>query len=219
MLERLAYDEINRIAASDIPSAEKFTLLYEKRLWEAVAPGLNRGRSHSGFGSTLDATCLIRPALEAFLRDMKVRTLFDAPCGDYHWMRHVDFAGTYIGGDIVKSVIAGLNKTFRGSPEFISFDITSDQFPESDVWLCRACLQHLSNAEILQAIENFRRSRVKIALLSNSRVDSNYDIKSGGSRLVDLTKAPFNLPRPRWTLPDNPCGESRHIGVWFREDL
>lgn len=219
MLERLAYEEIDRIAASGMPSADKFALFYENRLWMAVAPGINRERSISGFGSTLDATCLIRPALERFLGDLQIRTIFDAPCGDYNWMRHVAFAGTYIGGDIVRSVVASLNEEFRGSPQFVNFDITKDQFPEADAWLCRACMQHLSDAEIIQALDNFRRSRVKIALLSNSRLASNYDIKSGGSRMVDLTKAPFDLPRPRWTLPDNPCGESRHVGVWYREDL
>jgi hypothetical protein len=219
MLERVAYAEIDRIAASSISSAEKFALLYEKRLWQAVAPGINRGRSQSGFGSTMEATCLIRPALETFLREMEVQTLFDAPCGDYHWMRHLAFDGTYIGGDIVRSVVTNLNQAFRGSPEFIDFDITRDEFPKADAWLCRACMQHLSNAEITQAIDNFRRSRVKLALLSNSRLTSNYDIKSGGSRMVDLTRSPFNLPRPHWMLPDNPCGESRHVGVWYREDL
>lgn len=219
MLERLAYAEIDRIAASDISSAEKFTLLYERRLWQAVAPGINRGRSHSGFGSTMEATCLIRPALATFLREMNIRRLFDAPCGDYYWMRHIGFDGRYIGGDIVRSVIASLNKAFRGSPEFINFDITRDEFPEADAWLCRACMQHLSNAEISQALDNFRSSRVKMALLSNSRLASNYDINTGSSRMIDLTKPPFNLLAPRLTLPDHPFGEPRNIGVWYREDL
>jgi hypothetical protein len=219
MREQLAYDEINLIAASDIPSAEKFALFYENKLWMAIAPGINRNQSVTGWGSTLDSTCLIRPALEQFLREMNIVTLFDAPCGDHHWIRHVHFNCAYIGGDIVPSVIAALKEECGGSKQFFTFDITKDEFPEADVWLCRACMQHLCNDEIMLALDNFRRSRVRIALLSNSMLTSNYDIKTGGSRAIDLTKPPFNLPRPRWTLADNPHGESRHIGVWYREDL
>jgi hypothetical protein len=217
--ERLALIEINRIAASDLSSAEKFSLLYANKIWAALSPGINRGQSLSGFGSTLEATCLLRPALEQFLAENDVQALFDAPCGDYHWMRHVGFSGKYIGGDIVQSVVDSLCKEFQSDPQFITLDITKDKFPDADVWLCRACLQHLCNDEIKQALANFAKSNVKMALLSNSRLTENHDIKTGGSRMVDLTKAPFNLPKPRQILPDSPCGEKRHIGVWHKDDF
>ena len=57
---RRALAEIGSIAASDLPSAEKFTRIYDKRLWLRVNPAINADASSSGQGSTLESTAVFR---------------------------------------------------------------------------------------------------------------------------------------------------------------
>jgi hypothetical protein len=228
-----AYAQIDRIANSDITNSAKFSLIYQKRLWLKAMPHLNPEKTLSGHGSTQLSTEILRKSVEKFLVEMKAKKFFDAPCGDFNWMQHVNLPHDceYLGGDIVSEIIADLQQKYRGialdnhkkpaSRQFINFDLTLDRFPPADIWLCKDCLQHLSNSDILLVLDNFRRSQVKIALISNHiGVTSNVDIATGQFRHVDLTRAPFNLPLPRRIIPDAPVdGEPRFIGVWCREDL
>src|SRR5579862_3313707 len=126
-----------------------------KAIFEDIAAGnkwLNP-ESRSGDGSTLAYTRHLREQLAIFAETFEIRTLFDAPCGDFNWMKAVKFPDdlVYIGGDIVASLIeANRTKYARKSREFIEFDIVADKFPEADVWFCRDCLFHLSNQHILR---------------------------------------------------------------------
>jgi hypothetical protein len=72
----------------------KFTDIYHKNIWE-------NEESVSGPGSTLEYT--VRDALPTVLDTYSIKTIFDAPCGDFNWMKYV-VKGTnikYTGGDIV----------------------------------------------------------------------------------------------------------------------
>ena len=51
--------------------------------------------SRSGPGSTLIYTYNLRRQLIEFLAQFPVKTIFDAPCGDFHWMREVAFPAEY----------------------------------------------------------------------------------------------------------------------------
>jgi hypothetical protein len=225
---RRAYSAIVANAASDRPIAEKFAFIYKKKLWLRVTPAMNADKSLSGQGSTLESTAVFREELQRFLSQMNMRRLLDIPCGDFNWMRFVEFPENfeYVGGDIVPSLVAWLNKTY-GNPEsgslrvFQIFDITSDAFGMADAWLCKDCIQHLSNKDIVLALQNFCKSQVKYALISNhSAVTENVNIPTGAFRHVDLTLPPFNLPKPFMRLADSPIDhEPRYIGVWKREDL
>ena len=75
------------------------------------------GESVSGAGSSLQATERLRAVLPHVLREFEVRTLLDAPCGDWNWMSHVDLpVERYIGGDIVRALVDE-NRLRHGSPE------------------------------------------------------------------------------------------------------
>jgi hypothetical protein len=119
-------------------------------------------------------------------------------------MRAVQFPPgmEYIGGDIVPPLIARL-KASHGHGDIASrrlfrvFDITKDEFDPADVWLCKDCIQHLSNRDIMVALRNFCNSSVEFALISNhTNVKENIDIPTGHFRHVDLTLPPFSLPEP-----------------------
>jgi hypothetical protein len=225
---RRAYERIVAIASSDLPTAEKFTRIYDRKLWLKVDPRINADKSLSGYGSTLESTKVLRHALKGFLSQIEARRFLDIPCGDFNWMRAVQFPPgmEYIGGDVVPSLIARLKATYeRGDIAsrrlFRVFDITKDEFDPADVWLCKDCVQHLSNQEIMAALRNFCNSSVEFALISNhSDVKENTDISTGHFRHVDLTLPPFNLPEPVLKLPDSPIDrEPRYLGVWRRRDL
>jgi hypothetical protein len=231
-LQQGAFSEIDRIAKSNISNSEKFSRIYQKRLWLKAMPHLNPEKTFSGHGSTESSTRVFRRNLESFLHEMNVKKLFDAPCGDFNWMKDVNLPAycDYIGGDIVPALVANLQQKYgriiRTGPEapsrqFINFDLTVERFPSADIWLCKDCFQHLSNSDIHLVLNNFRRSQVNIALITNHiGVNSNIEIETGQFRYVDLTLAPFSLPPPLQTLPDAPVdGEPRYIGVWRRKDL
>ena len=63
--------------------------------------------SMSGDGSTLDYTYNLRHELAKFVRGFEIRSMFDAPCGDFNWMHAVNLPESfaYVGGDIVPTLI------------------------------------------------------------------------------------------------------------------
>lgn len=218
------------LARSNISAAEKFSEIYRQELW--LKGGLSTGESESlsGHGSSLRSTELIREDLKALIDRERPEAFFDAPCGDFNWMRAVPFPEgcTYIGGDIVPSVIARNQDSYGvgdiatpGSRVFMVFDITRNPFPEANYWLCKDCLQHLSLEDVRAALTNFANSKVKMALISNHYgVRNNRDIATGDFRHLDLTLAPFNLPEPCFTLRDHPVdGEPRVVAAWTREQV
>jgi hypothetical protein len=218
LLRRYSSRRKARAIASAIDLQTKFSLIYKARWWD------QKGESVSGPGSTLAFTEGFRFAFESFLAERAIKKLFDAPCGDWNWMREVRLpsAVCYLGGEIVPELVADLQKTYaRDVVSFTQFDITADRFPNADLWLCRDCLIHLSNADVRKALENFSASGIPYALISNYLGDGvNADIVSGGFRPLDLTKAPFRLPPPEFIINDWPGDQQvRQVCLWRREQI
>src|SRR6476660_5261354 len=62
--------------------------------------------SASGPGSNLEATAKLRSELPVLLAELGARTLLDAACGDFNWMKETDlrlehYTGVDVIGDIV----------------------------------------------------------------------------------------------------------------------
>src|ERR1051326_412788 len=76
----------------------EFTGIFEQNAWGAP-------ESVSGPGSNVARASLFRADLEALVRSIKPRTLLDAPCGDFNWLRHFDLGiERYVGIDIVPAL-------------------------------------------------------------------------------------------------------------------
>lgn len=170
-----------------------FQHIFDSRYW-------GEKESLSGIGSSLTQTESIRRELPLLLARHGATSLFDAPCGDLHWMRHIlgDLDVSYIGGDIVPGVVDEARARFESpNVSFRVFDITQDEFPEADLWLCRDVLFHLSYKMVRKALSNFARSKVKYMLVTTHTAPSirNRNIVTGDFRLIDLFKPPFNLPQ------------------------
>jgi hypothetical protein len=185
-----------------------FERIHQQNLW-------GDADSVSGPGSGVAATEAVRRSLPALLARHGVRSVVDAPCGDFNWMR--DVAPTldrYVGVDIVPALIERNTLAYgTGGVSFLCADVTTDPLPATDLVLCRDCLIHLPTRLIHAALRNFRTSGARYLLLTNDRgADRYYDIPVGSFRRIDFTRGPFSFPAPLDTLQENAAG--RELGLW-----
>jgi hypothetical protein len=196
-------------------SQERFTAIYNSNLWGAVD-------TVSGPAASLENTEALRRHLPAIFEKYAVRTLFDVPCGDFHWMKHVvaEYPMTYIGGDIVLPMIEANNARYGNArTSFIHFDAARDQLPQADLYLCRGLLSLLSFADGMNALRRFAESKIPYILASTHKTNfgvANIDIKSGDFRRIDMFSAPFSLPQEIERLSDS---NDEDVCVWSREQV
>jgi len=194
---------------------EVFTNIFKKNWW-------NNDESRSGWGAELKRTQSIRGNLSDFARRLSLRSLLDAPCGDFNWMQHVDWPPgfKYIGADIVHDLI-GENRRKHPGIEFMEFNVLSDPLPDVDAWLARDLMIHFPDEAIWTALDQFRRSPIRYLLATTyPNAQRNADIKFGQVRHINLCAPPFSLPSPLETLheDDDPI-TGRVIAVWRRSDI
>src|SRR5689334_23493969 len=110
----------------DRDAGEIFSDIYNENVWE-------NDESVSGDGSTLEYTANLREKLPDLFRQFEIKSILDAPCGDYNWFRHVSRGYVdYVGGDIVSELIDRNNEKFRDDQtHFIMLDIINDELPAS----------------------------------------------------------------------------------------
>lgn len=193
----------------------KFTDIFRDRFW-------GEGESVSGPGSSLAATAAVRERLGAIVREFEVRSLLDAPCGDFNWLSHTDLdVERYVGVDIVSQLVhLNRKRHARAGREFLEADIVVDPLPAADLVLCRDCLVHLSFRDARRALRNFRRSGSRLLLATTfPGVRENRDVPTGGWRPINLERPPFSLGPPL-RLVDEECREAdgaatgKFLGLW-----
>lgn len=191
-----------------------FSEIYENNLW-------GDSESVSGRGSRLARTAVIRRELPALLEELGARSILDAPCGDFNWMRQTDLAGvTYIGADVVPSLISRNQRRYGGDGrKFLTLDITKDSLPVADVILCRDCFIHFSFKDIRAALASFKQSNSEFLFVTtHTPVREHRDIATGQGRNVNLLLPPFNFPEPlKLTVEDPESGKC--LGVWRLDQL
>lgn len=169
----------------------------------------------------MEATNIVRQQLPDLLKRWKVKSLLDAPCGDFNWMRETEIElDKYIGADIVPDMIASNQKLYSTqNREFRVIDITKDKIPSVDLILCRDSLIHLSSKYIADAIDNFKGSGSKYLLTTTYTLTrENMDIRTGDCRFINLQIAPFNLPEPLELIVEEP-EHGKSLALWRLEDL
>lgn len=183
-----------------------FSEIYENNLW-------GDPESVSGRGSTVRRTAVIRRELPALLAEFGVKSVLDAPCGDFNWLRQTDLSAVhYTGADVVPDLISR-NRTLYGAEgrKFLTLDITRDSLPPADVILCRDCFIHFSFKDIRAALGNFKQSNAKFLFVTNhALVTEQRDIVTGQGRNVNLLMPPFNFPEPLKVIV-----EDAELGKWL----
>lgn len=213
-------DRWNHFWSKRIPLRARFQRIYTNGGFGGTS------ESASGVGSTLDATLNVRAGLAALLHELNVRFLLDAPCGDFHWMQHVELRGIeYVGLDIVPEVVDEVRQRYGGDGRtFRCVDLRRGALPAADLVLCRDCLVHLSNRDALEVLRNLLSSGAEWYLLTTfPTLEDNDDMVSGtGWRALNLALAPFGLGPPRRLLAEleqDPAGNAKALGLWARADV
>ena len=194
---------------------EHFTTIFEKRRWPKGFP-----ETASGAGSTLRNTERIRIQLPMLLANHKIKTMVDAPCGDFNWMKEVDLNGiTYAGVDIVADIVRKNRDTYGNEKRtFHHADITTESLPiQPDLILCRDCFVHLTNDLIQQAISNFKRSGSTYLLTTTfPNLQKNSDLRKVGRwRPINLRLPPFNFPSQLDVVDDvDQNAPGKALGLW-----
>ena len=204
------------------PPEEVFTKIYQSRSW-------GDGPSVSGDGSSLEQTARWRAEVPGLLARLGVQSILDAPCGDFFWMREVrDLPQTYIGADIVPSLIAENQSRHAGAGRsFEVLNIVEDTLPRVDLIHCRDCLVHLPLPMALRAIANLKRSGATYLLTTTfpGTGRANTEISVGEWRPLDLCLAPCDFPPPLWIMAEVPTlsGDGithfKHLALWKLADL
>ena len=216
-----AQDTMPQVQNIDPATSAVFESLYRSNL----ALG---GESVSGPGSSLGQTEHLRRSLPLLLQSLGVRSLIDAPCGDFNWLRHVELGiDSYLGVDIVAAIVERNQRSFAHGQKrrFIHADITRQVLPRADLILCRDCLVHLAFEEILQALRHFRHSGATYLLTTNfGSHRTNATIATGDWRPLNFETQPFGFPPPLRRLVEG-CTEmgsiyaDKSLSLWRFADL
>ena len=198
---------------------KKFTNVYNKNLF-------NGFESRSGNGSDLTQTKVLRELLPELLKSFNIKSILDLPCGDFNWMRKLDLNEIqYTGGDVVETMIQGLNFNYQSSTrKFQVIDIVRQAPDKYDAIFCRDLFVHLSDKDILKALRNIKSSGSTYLLTTTfTRLSVNKKLpmlKRGVKwRTINLELPPWNFPKPLHILNEN-CTEmngeykDKSIGVW-----
>jgi hypothetical protein len=183
--------------------------------------------SVSGHGSDFIPTETLRQELPHLLNKLGIKSMLDAPCGDFFWMNFVSLElEEYIGIDIVSDLIESNQQKYgNASRKFINADITQDILPKTDLILCRDCLVHLSFRDIKLAVQQFKRSNSSYLLTTTypGLLDKNSNILTGDWRPLDMEKSPFHFPNPIQILHEKSAIVSdlkeKSLGLWRLADI
>lgn len=201
-----------------------FSTIYQTNAWRDQD-------SYSGSGSNLKQTEIIRKELPQLFHKLKINFFIDAPCGDFFWMKEVNFHTSikYLGVDIVPELIKRNNDIYATNDRHFEYaNIVTDQLPNADLIFCRDCLVHLTFSDGIKAIQNMKKSGIKYLLATTfTRNTPNKDIsKTGNWRPLNLQLHPYNLPKPLVIINEgctekNKQGsyEDKSLGLWLLESI
>jgi len=199
---------------------DAFDEIYDKNVWG----GDNDTRS--GPGSTVAWTALIRKFIISIVDQYNIQSFLDSPCGDYNWMKHVQFPGhvEYVGMDIVRKIILLLRKQYQTSNhKFLHRDmVKTPPYKPFDLIFSRDALQHLPISEVMHAISNWENSNSTYLITTfytGNWVNNN--IKPGEYTPINLLQPPYNFPAPIVNIVDKPENDNRthfgsvkNMGLW-----
>lgn len=206
---------------SPIDLQQKFSFIYEKNTFGGK-------ESRSGSGSDLEQTQEIRHELPELIKQFKIQTMMDAPCGDLFWMKTVRLGvKTYIGVDIVDILVEKNQRDFGNDMrKFMCLNLTDDELPCVDLIFCRDCLVHLNFADAQKVLENFKRSGSRYLLTTTfpGREENRDLLGKDIWRPLNLQAEPFNLPTPLRLITEK-CTEGngaytdKSLALWRLSDI
>ena len=214
------YHNFSKSKFSKLTNQERFEMIYNENFWES-------NESSSGIGSEIKNTKEVLRAIKLIIKQYKIRSIIDIPCGDFNWMSSLDMENIdYKGFDIVQSVIKENNKKYiKPNVNFYYSDIINSELPKGDLMFVRDCLVHFSFEDIKKSIFRIKQSKSTYFLSTSfANLKKNTDIYTGDWRPINLEKEPFNFPKPIITINEE-CDEmdgiysDKCICLWEIEEL
>jgi 2-polyprenyl-3-methyl-5-hydroxy-6-metoxy-1,4-benzoquinol methylase len=185
--------------------------------------------SRSGNGSTLVQTAVIRDEIPLLFKELNIKSVLDAPCGDFNWMKEImkQYPNIkYTGLDIVPDLIETNTESYASNTvNFRVGNIVTDDLPQADVIICRDCLVHMPVEHALKAVEKFRKSGAKYLLCTTftGREKNEEQFIRGLWRALNMEKQPFDLGPARRLINEN-CTEAgdfladKCLGLWHLQE-
>lgn len=205
---------------------KKFEVIYKYSYWR-----IDKNESLSGYGSSFAATENLLKDLINFINKENIKTIFDVPCGDFYWMKKLNFSNLkYTGGDIVTDLILdNISKNKNSNVNFLQFDILNNIPGTFDLIMNRDCLVHFKDRDVIIALKNLKQSKSKF-FASTIYPNINRNINSNlpdNWRPLNLCIEPFNLPKPYILLNDKEktqknlpnITQEKYLAVWKLNDL
>jgi len=166
-----------------------------------------------GWGSQIEHTKNIRFMLPEIIEKLDVKTINDAGCGDFWWIKEVSFEEdiNYMGYDIYD------RRRGQGFP-FTALDIVNEDMRPCDLILCRDVFIHLPNDMILSTLKRFKRSGnfLFTTTFNSKHIEVNNFDRMSKPQLkhckLDLSLAPFKLGPGCELVKENSPG--KYLGLW-----
>ena len=155
------YHNFSKSKFSKLTNQERFEMIYNENFWES-------NESSSGIGSEIKNTKEVLKAIKLIIKQYKIKSIIDIPCGDFNWMSSLDMENIdYKGFDIVRSVIKVNNiKYKKPNVNFNYSDIINSELPKGDLMFVRDCLVHFSFEDIKKSIFRIKSSFIDPACIS-----------------------------------------------------
>jgi len=144
-------------------------------------------------------TVSVRTCLGQWLQRYPITTMGDI-CGDANWQRHIPEVHkvTYHGYDVSIEALEQAHKSNVGTGfTFEELDLTATVPPQSDLFLVRDVVQHLSFSLAVRAVRNVIRSGTRFLAISSFHRNQGRvaDINVGNATPYNLHRAPFDVLR------------------------
>ena len=170
--------------------------------------------SSSGSGSTVYNTRNTIKTINYIIDKYNIKTILDLPCGDTNWITKINMNNIqYMGLDISPEIIK-YNKEKYNHLNFKIHDIVEYPiYDKYDLIVCRDLLFHLSIEEVINSINNFKKSNSTYILTSTfPNSNDNSKLSTNGFSEINLNIEPFNFQKPIELFPEIEKG--KYLGLW-----
>ena len=152
---RIIWRKITKFYYSNLPLEKVFFNKYynPKYTW------CRSDKGPSCVGSDNYTTKILRSKLPIFIKKYKIKSILDAGCGDFYWMKNINLIKiNYYGLDIVSKLIEKNKKLYsKKNITFFKSNLVKDKLPKVDLIICRDVLTRSSqkNNILIHSPEKF----------------------------------------------------------------
>ena len=200
-----------------------FKRIYDEKSWGDDCEVL------SGTGSSKSVTVQLRNELPNIIYKYNIKNIVDCGCGVFNYLNPlVNFLNknidSYLGIDIVESVISDNNKNSNDKFNFIIDDIClTDKIQNADLVICKEVLMHLTSELVIAFFRNLKKRNVKYILVTSCRNTCGGLLGSlgnlGSYYKLNLFRKPFNFGGPLEVITQRDDDDNTKLYLWKISEL